>query len=140
MHYFLVFYILTEDNIGNITCISTNFAFPGGGCKSGGPTVSYEFSANGIAWPLDKSKYKESQYKNMPNLTTKIIPPPFWRDAFPEYKDGYNSTNLPNLELDERFQVWMRTAGLPTFRKLYGVNTGNKLPAAVWEIPISQSN
>ena len=131
---------LFSDNIGNITCLESSFNFPNNGCKPSGPTVTYEFSSSGIAWPNDKQKYKESLYKNLPNLTTKVIPPPFWREAFPEYKDGYTAANLPNLENDERFHVWMRTAGLPTFRKLYGLNAQNKLPAGEWEIPISQSN
>ena len=130
---------LFSDNIGNISCVSTNFEFANNGCKPGGTNVTYQFSQSGIAWPLDSQKYKESAYKSMANLTTKVIPPPFWREAFPEYKDGYTAENLPNLERDERFQVWMRTAGLPTFRKLWGVNSGNKLPAGIWEIPISQS-
>lgn len=41
--------------------------------------------------------------------------------AWPEkYANGYNSTNLPPIESWERFQVWMRPAGLPHFRKLWG--------------------
>ena len=64
-----------------------------------------------------------------------ILPPPFWR-KFPQWANGYNSTNFPDISNYERFQVWMRTAGLPTFRKLWGKNEDTVLPAATWEIEI----
>ncbi len=48
-----------------------------------------------------------------------LVPPPEWRAAWPEkYGYGYNTSNLPDLKTWERFQVWMRTAGLYTFRML----------------------
>lgn len=40
----------------------------------------------------------------------------------------YTSDNFPDLSKDEHFQVWMRTAGLPTFRKLYGKSEFDLLP------------
>ena len=43
-----------------------------------------------------------------------------WKDRYP---NGYTADNgPPDLSGDERFQVWMRTAGLPDFRKLWGKN------------------
>ncbi len=50
-----------------------------------------------------------------------MIPPPQWRAAWPEkYEQGYTVDNLPDLKSMERFQVWMRKAGLSQFRKLWG--------------------
>lgn len=46
---------------------------------------------------------------------------------------------LFNPSQDEHFQVWMRIAGLPTFRKLYGRNTQDSLLAGIYELQI-QSN
>ncbi|KAJ1970439.1 alkylphosphocholine resistance protein lem3, partial [Dimargaris xerosporica] len=77
-------------------------------------TVTYAFSDKGIAWPSDKQKYGKTSYK-----LDEIVAPPNW---WPRYPGGAYTTDNPppDLSQDERFQVWMRTAGLPTFRKLYG--------------------
>lgn len=64
----------------------------------------------GIAWSSDKDKFK------------KVSP-----SAVAEYNDTHqfieqtypNSISSEGVE-DEHFIVWMRTAALPTFRKLYG--------------------
>jgi hypothetical protein len=61
-------------------------------------------------------------------------------ESFDEFRFGYNQTNFPNLKEWEDFQVWMRTAGLPTFRKLYGANRGSFLPKGTWQVNIKQSN
>jgi hypothetical protein len=98
----------------------------------------YRFLTNGIAWPADATRYGESAYKSLSNLTTRVVPPPFWREAFPEYADGYTASNFPDLKNNERFQVWMRTAGLPTFRKLWGANRDSLLPKGIWEVTINQ--
>ena len=45
------------------------------------------------------------------------------------------------VKLEERnllFHVWMRTAALPTFRKLYGVQQ-NLVPAGTYELNITQN-
>ncbi len=60
-----------------------------------------------------------------------IVPPPNWQLRFP---DGYNDSNVPNFHEDEHFQNWMRTAGLPTFTKLWGRNDEDKLVAATYQI------
>lgn len=114
--------------------------FDNGGCKPGNNNpVRYEFSGKQIAWPGDAQKFKPSAYKDIPNLSTMVIPPPFWMEIFPQWKNGYNVTNFPDLSKWEDFQVWMRTAGLPTFRKLYGINDVSYVPQGIWEITITQS-
>ncbi|KAK6864145.1 Meiotically up-regulated protein [Apiospora arundinis] len=76
---------------------------------------TYFMSQNGIAWASDKDLYKKYP-KDMD--FTKWIPPPNWQ---PQYPGGRYSTEHPppDLAADEHFMVWMRTAGLPTFSKLY---------------------
>lgn len=80
--------------------------------NSNSNNLTYVMSEKGIAWSGEASKYKKTQYTN-----SQVSPPPFWVDRFP---NGYTDQNpIPDLSQDEHFQVWMRTAGLPTFRKLY---------------------
>ena len=79
---------------------------------------TYEFSEKGIAWPSDKEKYGKTKY-----TIDQIRPPLDWAERYPNgtYTEQYPP---PNIAEDERFQVWMRTAGLPDFRKLWGKNEG----------------
>jgi len=42
----------------------------------------------------------------------------------------------PDLSTDERFQNWMRTAGLPTFTKLYGRNDTDTMQKGTYRIII----
>ena len=91
--------------------------------------VTYNMTDSGIAWPGEKKKYGLTKY-----TTAQVIPPPFWQDRYP---DGYTDANPPpDLRLDEHFQVWMRTAGLPTFRKLYFRNDDEKMAAGEYEVKI----
>ncbi|GMF04427.1 unnamed protein product [[Candida] boidinii] len=39
-----------------------------------------------------------------------------------KYPNGYTAENLPDLSTDELFMNWMKTAALPSFVKLYGIN------------------
>lgn len=56
------------------------------------------------------------------------------------FPDGYNETNPPpNLKEDLHFQNWMRTAGLPTFTKLYGRNDADTMVAGTYQIVIGLS-
>lgn len=88
----------------------------------------------GIAWPSDM----EYKFKNSPNGSTGANFPPFahWRqrtcnelpadkqdeclesEATPEAGWCYPGSGY--CVEDEHFAVWMRAAGLPAFRKLYG--------------------
>jgi hypothetical protein len=45
---------------------------------------------------------------------------------------------MPDLKADEHFQVWMRTAGLPSFRKLYG-RVMDPIPGGVYTVSIESS-
>ncbi|KAJ7684763.1 cell cycle control protein [Mycena polygramma] len=95
-------------------------------------STTYTFSAKGIAWPGESKKYSSDPvgpggYSSYDD----IVPPPNWQLRFP----SYNATNPPpNLQEDERFQNWMRTAGLPTFTKLYGRNDNDKMTAGTYQI------
>ena len=91
--------------------------------------ITYNMTDRGIAWPGEAKKYGITKY----NIST-AVPPPFWQARFP---NGYTAENpIPNLKEDEHFQVWMRTAGLPTFRKLYYRNDDETMAAGEYEIRI----
>jgi len=85
----------------------------------------------GIAWSGESKKYGQTKYS-----PSDIIPPPNWSARYPQ---GYTTENLPDLTNDEHFQVWMRTAGLPTFRKLYFRNDDENMPAGSYEIDVYMS-
>ncbi|KAI9006953.1 ligand-effect modulator 3 family [Hyaloraphidium curvatum] len=84
-----------------------------------------------------------------------LLPPPAWITGFAwaGWANGYdvtrgpvqfgssvdnvtNSGGYPDLDTWERLQVWMRVAGLPTFRKLWGRNDAQTMPSGTWEIDI----
>lgn len=102
------------------------------------PSQSYNFSSSGIAWPGEAKKYATTPIGpgGYPNLSS-IVPPPNWRIRFP---NNYTTDNPPpDLRTDEHFQNWMRTAGLPTFTKLYGRNDNDKMQKGIYEITIGLS-
>ncbi|KAG9051490.1 hypothetical protein FS837_006666 [Tulasnella sp. UAMH 9824] len=112
---------LFNDTIGNPSRLD----------DSGNAVGTYEFSAKGIAWPGEAKKYS-----SQPGYTdlSSIVPPPNWAERWP---NGYTAENPPpNLHDDEHFQNWMRTAGLPTFSKLYGRNDGDTLPAGNYQMVV----
>ncbi|KAL9714939.1 alkylphosphocholine resistance protein lem3 [Leucoagaricus gongylophorus] len=95
----------------------------------------YPFSEKGIAWDGERRKYVADPTKtgNGYSSYSEIMPPPNWRLRFPQ---GYNETNMPNLQEDEHFQNWMRTAGLPSFTKLYGRNDIDTMQSGTYQIVI----
>lgn len=94
------------------------------------PQGSYGFSSKNIAWPGEGRKYADRPgYTNL----SEIVPPPNWRTRYP---NGYDENNVPNLKQDEHFQNWMRTAGLPTFTKLYGRNDDANMQKGTYQITI----
>ena len=83
----------------------------------------------GITWPGESKKYSTTRYQ-----LGEASPPPFWILRYP---NGYTAANpYPDLSQDEHFQVWMRTAGLPTFRKLYYRNDNENMVAGRYSIDI----
>ena len=94
---------------------------------------TYTWSEKNIAWPGESKKYVTKPAYN----ASEIVPPPNWAQRFPQ---GYTEDNLPpDLKTDEHFQNWMRTAGLPTFTKLWGRNDGAKLPRGRYQIAVNLS-
>ncbi|KZT66818.1 transcription regulator [Daedalea quercina L-15889] len=78
-------------------------------------SAPYVFSESGIAWPGEAKRYAETPGYSL----DEIVPPPNWAKLYPNYTED---NPPPDLQADEHFQNWMRTAGLPTFSKLYGRN------------------
>jgi hypothetical protein len=99
-----------------------------------GASSTYEFTQKGIAWSGEAKKYVSTPgYTNL----SEIIPPPNWAKRFP---NNYTADQPPpDLRADEHFQNWMRTAGLPTFTKLYGRNDNDELVQGRYEITIDMS-
>ena len=88
---------------------------------------------SGIAWPGEANKYAATPGYSI----DEIAPPPNWALRYP---NGYtNSTPPPNLKEDEHFQNWMRTAGLPTFTKLWGRNDTTTLAKGRYQMTINMS-
>ncbi len=103
----------------------------------------YSFSENGISWPADSEKFGKTQWisTSPKDIPKKLVPPDAWRAAYPNiYGNGYNISNIPDLSKFYKLQVWMRTAGLPTFRKLWGRNDATALNKGTWSITIEDSN
>jgi hypothetical protein len=86
-------------------------------------------SKTNIAWASDKELYGKTKYNN-----SEIVPPPNWRLRWPH---GYTEDNPPiNPAEDEAFQVWMRTAGLPTFSKLAQRNDNQTMKKGNYQMVI----
>ena len=93
--------------------------------------TTYNMTDVGIAWNSDKSLYAPTKYD-----PKDIVPPPNW---YLRYQDGYTSDNLPNLQNEEAFQVWMRTAGLPNFSKLSKRNDNETMQCSMYQVDIQNS-
>lgn len=106
-----------NDTLSNLTYVSGS---------SGTPGSVYGFSQSGIAWPSDKAKFVKTNYQPY-----EVLPPPNWA----KYANTYNVTGIPDISQDEHLMVWMRTAGLPNFRKLYAKST-DTLPAGTYTITV----
>ncbi|OTA98815.1 hypothetical protein M426DRAFT_69017 [Hypoxylon sp. CI-4A] len=92
---------------------------------------TYQLKNTSIAWEADKELYKARVNANFDNL----LPPPNWQIRYPNgvYSD---EAPPPNLHEDEHFMVWMRTAGLPTFSKLYGRNDTTAMQIGTYTMDI----
>lgn len=115
---------LIANSLFNDTFTSPNLTNPSAGAE---PT--YNMSQRGIAWDSDKELYKETEY-----TIDQVVPPRNWKQRYP---NGYTETEpLPDLHNDEAFQVWMRTAGLPTFSKLAMRNDTASMPIGRYQLSI----
>ncbi|KAF8252330.1 Lem3/Cdc50 [Wilcoxina mikolae CBS 423.85] len=90
---------------------------------------TYSMTNKGIAWDSDKERFGTSKYN-----PSDVVPPPNWVE---KYKGGvYTNDTMPKLHEDEEFQVWMRTAGLPTFSKLALRNDSSKMEKGTYSIKV----
>ena len=97
-----------------------------------GSSETYAMSNSSIAWSSDAGLYEKTKY-----TFDQVSPPPNWAKRYPngEYTaDG--PTQLVDLSTYEEFQVWMRTAGLPTFSKLALRNDNDSMKAGTYELEI----
>ena len=88
---------------------------------------SYNFTTAGTSWAHEGDLYGQTSY-----TADQVAVPPFWRDQWPNGK----YTHLPDLHTWEQFQVWMRTAGLPTFSKLAQRNDHEMLREGTYRVKI----
>lgn len=97
----------------------------------GNDEVPYNMTEKGIAWDSDKDLFKNiSSETDLDSIEVPLN----WRVRYP---NGYTETNPPPaLGDDEHFMVWMRTAGLPTFSKLYMRNDTQKMAKGQYQVDI----
>ncbi|KAK5558041.1 alkylphosphocholine resistance protein lem3 [Exophiala xenobiotica] len=97
--------------------------------SGGQESQQYRMTNEGIAWSTDASQYGKTKYRN-----SEVSPPPNWHRRYP---NGYTDENpIPDLSQYEEFQVWMRTAGLPTFSKLALRNDNETMTAGTYQMDI----
>lgn len=87
----------------------------------------------GIAWDSDKKLYGKTKY----NLD-QIAVPPNWVNRYGGTNNYSEAHPPPDLESDQAFQVWMRTAGLPTFSKLAQRNDDDVMEVGTYRVDINQ--
>ncbi|KAK6950750.1 hypothetical protein Daesc_007275 [Daldinia eschscholtzii] len=124
---------LIANSIFNDTFSSPLLLNPPGSAGQEGapPNETYYMKNTSIAWESDKELYKPRVVDNL----DKIVPPPNWQIRYPD--GNYSAENPPpNLHEDEHFIVWMRTAGLPTFSKLYMRNDTTPMRAGTYSMDI----
>ena len=97
----------------------------------GGQNETYAFSENGIAWGGIANNYADRPDYASPQ---DVLPPPNWERRYP---GGYSE--FPNLREDEHFQVWMRIAALPTFRKLWARNDNDVMSRGRYRVVANMS-
>lgn len=95
-------------------------------------TFSGDWDSSDIAWSGDLDTYGVSQY-----APADVSPPPNWLERYPE---GYTQDTLEAVGRDQHLMVWMKTAALPKFVKLWGSRsefTGNKTLSVGDNFPVS---
>lgn len=93
--------------------------------------VYYMQNNSDIAWGSDKALYGKTKY-NAANVAV----PPNWVKRYP---DGYTNETIFNPVNDQQFQVWMRTAGLPTFSKLAQRNDTTAMGVGMYRVDLQSS-
>lgn len=93
--------------------------------------TEYKMSDKGISWKSERDLYGVSEY-----ASGDVVPPPNW---VKQYSNGDYVEKLPDLKTWEAFQVWMRTAGLPTFSKLAKRNDKETLQKGTYRLRIFDS-
>ncbi|CCK67808.1 Lem3p KNAG_0A01190 [Huiozyma naganishii CBS 8797] len=89
---------------------------------------NFPLTNKNINWHSDRSRFKKTDY-HYQNIT----PPPYWMKRYP---DGYNETNVPNIQEWEEFQNWMRPAAFHKNTKLIRRNDNDTLEAGEYQIDI----
>lgn len=111
---------LFNDTFSNLTAVGSD----GGN--------NYTMAQTGIAWDSDKELYKEIGSDR--DLSTLAVPP----NWVMRYPNGYTKDNPPpNIATDEHFMVWMRTAALPAFSKLYMRNNADVLSKGLYQVDMT---
>ncbi|WFD33357.1 hypothetical protein MCUN1_000170 [Malassezia cuniculi] len=103
----------------------------------GSANGTYVMSERNIVWKNEKKKYVTPPYP-----ASDVVPPPFWRGgAGTEF--SFNATYEDGKVFDptqsEHFQVWMRTAAFPSFRKLFQRNDTAPLVTGRYSIEITDN-
>uniref|UniRef100_A0A914W5U8 Cell cycle control protein n=1 Tax=Plectus sambesii TaxID=2011161 RepID=A0A914W5U8_9BILA len=84
-----------------------------------GPNGPVTFSKEGIVWNVDKEKKFKNPSTPKETVLKETVKPPNWRTDIYGLEGGFENVD---------FIIWMRTAALPNFRKLYRkLNTTDKL-------------
>lgn len=92
------------------------------------PSNNYSLTNKGINWHTDRERFGRTHYNH-----TEVVPPPYWRSVYP---NGYNETNMPDVNNWEEFQNWMRPAAFDKFAKLIRRNENDSLPAGQYQLDI----
>lgn len=92
---------------------------------------TYDMKNTSIAWDSDKELYKTVTTDVYPYGS--VVPPMYWREKYPVYNETFP---YPDLHTDEAFQVWMRTAGLPTFSKLARRNDTRAMEIGRYQVDV----
>src|SRR5271170_7578898 len=93
---------------------------------------TYNMTSETIAWASDSARFGKTTYTN-----DQVEPPPNWALQYP---NGYTDAQpIPDLATFYELQVWMRTAGLPTFSKLALRNPNEIMKAGTYQVDIDLS-
>ncbi|GME83855.1 unnamed protein product [Ambrosiozyma monospora] len=90
-----------------------------------GTDDDYPMYREGIAWDSNKKRFKKTKYS-----LDDITPPPNWVKMFPQ---GYNETNVPDLQHWYEFQNWMAPAAFSLFSKMVLRNDNDVLKKGVYQ-------